>query len=159
MVSAIQTTSDSATALQLSSEVMENWKNNKPDSILYELQLSAPEKRKEYVTGMVKQLQGPWFRYFLNFNPRPYLEQLRCKVLALNGNKDIQVISSQNLPGIEAALKRSKAKAVTIKELPGLNHLFQSCNACTIDEYGLLEETFSPAALLDMSNWLNKNVK
>lgn len=159
MVSAIQTTSDSATALQLSSEVMENWKNNKPDSILHELQLSAPEKRKEYVTGMVKQLQGPWFRYFLNFNPRPYLEQLRCKVLALNGNKDIQVISSQNLSGIEAALKQSNAKVVTIKELPGLNHLFQSCNKCTIDEYGLLEETFAPSALQEISNWMNKYVK
>lgn len=159
LVSTIQGTPDSATALQQVSMAMENWKAKQADSILIALELSKPEKRKEYISVMTNQLQGPWFRYFMNFDPKPYLEQLNCKVLALNGSRDIQVISSQNLPGIEAALKRSKAKAVTIKELPGLNHLFQSCNACTIDEYGLLEETFSPAALLDMSNWLNKNVK
>ncbi|HRF17316.1 MAG TPA: acyl-CoA thioester hydrolase/BAAT C-terminal domain-containing protein, partial [Chitinophagaceae bacterium] len=159
LVSTIRGTSDSATALQQVSMAMENWKAKQADSILIALELSKPEKRKEYISVMTNQLQGPWFRYFMNFDPKPYLEQLNCKVLALNGSRDIQVISSQNLPGIEAALKRSKAKAVTLKELPGLNHLFQSCNACTIDEYGLLEETFSPAALLDMSNWLNKNVK
>ncbi len=159
LVTTIQGTSDSATAIQQVSIAMENWKAKQPDSILVALELSKPEKRKDYVTVMTNQLQGPWFRYFMNFDPQPYLEQLQCKVLALNGSRDIQVISSQNLPGIETALKQSRAKAVMIKELPGLNHLFQSCNACTIDEYGLLEETFSPLALLEISNWMSKNVK
>ena len=159
LVSTIQSTSDSATAIQQVSMAMENWKAKQPDSILVALELSKPEKRKEYVTVMTNQLQGPWFRYFMNFNPRPYLKQLRCKVLALNGDKDIQVISAQNLPGIEAALKKSKAKNVEIKELAGLNHLFQSCQKCTVQEYGQLEETFSPVALQTVSDWLNKYVK
>lgn len=159
LVSTIQSTPDSATAIQQVSMAMENWKAKQPDSILVALELSKPEKRKEYVTVMTNQLHGPWFRYFMNFDPRPYLEKLRCKVLALNGSRDLQVISSQNLPGIESALKRSKAKAVIIKELPGLNHLFQSCNKCIIDEYGLLEETFSPLALQEISNWLKKNIR
>lgn len=159
MVSSIQSATDSANALKLSSEAMENWKAKKPDSVLAALQLSTPEKRKEYVKEMVNQLQGPWFSYFMKFDPGPYLKKLRCKVLALNGDKDIQVIASQNLTGIKAALKKSKAKAVEIKELPGLNHLFQACNACTLEEYGILEETFSPVALQEISNWMNKNVK
>lgn len=159
LVSTVQSAPDSATALQLSYMVMESWKAKQPDSTLAALQLSTPEKRKEYVTEMAKQLQGPWFRYFMNFNPRPYLEQLRCKVLALNGDKDIQVISAQNLPGIETALKKSKAKNIEIKELAGLNHLFQYCQKCTVQEYGQLEETFSPVALQTISDWLNKYVK
>lgn len=159
LASVIQGSSDSTTAIQKASVVMENWKAKQPDSILVALELFKPEKRKEYVTVMTNQLQGPWFRYFMNFDPGPYLKQLRCKVLALNGDKDIQVISAQNLPGIEAALKKSKAKNVEIKELAGLNHLFQSCEKCTVQEYGQLEETFSPVALQTISDWLNKYVK
>jgi len=159
IVNVIQSSADSLSALQQASVVMENWKATKSEAILSELGLADSNKRSEHVNQLVQQLHGTWFRYFINFNPRPYLEQLRCKVLALNGSKDIQVISSQNLPGIEAALKRSKAKAILVKELPGLNHLFQDCNKCTVDEYGQLEETFSPFALQEIINWMNKNVK
>ena len=84
---------------------------------------------------------------------------MKCKVLALTGDKDIQVISKQNLPGIEKALKKGKNKNVEITELPGLNHLFQTCKECTVAEYGVLEETFSPAALQIISDWLIKNVR
>ena len=159
IVNTIQSTADSLTALQQASIIMENWKAKTSDSILAELQFNHPEKRKEYVTQMVNQLHGPWFSYFMKFDPKPYLEQLRCKVLALNGSKDVQVISSQNLPGIEAALKKSKAKAIVIKEMAGLNHLFQQCKSCNVNEYGILEETFSPLALKELGDWLNKNVK
>jgi fermentation-respiration switch protein FrsA (DUF1100 family) len=121
--------------------------------------MATPKQRSEYAGSMAKELQSPWFRYFLNFQPRQYLEQLKCKLLAVNGDKDIQVISKQNLPGIAAALKKSHNKNYEIKEMPGLNHLFQACNKCTLVEYGELEETISPAALEAISNWLEKNVK
>jgi uncharacterized protein len=70
----------------------------------------------------------------------------------------LQVNSKQNLPAIEAALKQSKSKVYVTKELPGLNHLFQTCKACTIAEYGELEETFSSLALNEMITWLKANV-
>jgi hypothetical protein len=159
IVNAIQSAGDSLTALQQASIITENWKSNTSDSILTELQFNTPEKRKEYVKQMVNELYSPWFSYFMKFNPGLHLKKLRCKVLALNGSKDIQVISSQNLEGIKSALKKSKAKAILVKELPGLNHLFQQCNKCNIDEYGQLEETFSPLALQEISNWMNTNVK
>ena len=79
--------------------------------------------------------------------------------MALNGDKDLQVSSKTNLEGINNALKKSKSPAYEVKEIPGLNHLFQHCKKCTINEYGELEETFSPEALNIISNWLNKNVK
>jgi len=41
-----------------------------------------------------------------------------------------------------------------VKELPGLNHLFQTCRSCTIAEYGQLEETMAPAALDEMTRWI-----
>jgi uncharacterized protein len=83
---------------------------------------------------------------------------LNCKVLALNGSKDVQVVSRQNLEAIRIALKKSKSPGFETIELPGLNHLFQHCKACTVAEYGQLEETFSPEALDIIVKWLNKNV-
>ena len=80
-------------------------------------------------------------------------------MLALNGDKDIQVISKANLTGISDALKKSKSKKYEVRELPGLNHLFQHCTSCTVNEYNEIEETFSPEALLLISNWLKKNIQ
>ncbi len=155
----ILASTDSLSATANTAIAIENWMITKSKAVLEELNMATAKQRQEYVTAMVRTIQSPWFRYFINFNPAQYLEQLKCKVLALNGEKDIQVISSQNLPGIEASLKRSKSKVYEVKELPGLNHLFQNCKKCTTNEYGELEETFSPAALEAISSWLEKNIK
>ena len=138
---------------------LEGWAKDKPKPVLEELNLGTILQRSEYVTAMVSQLQSPWFKYFIKFDPGKYLEQLNCKVLAVDGDKDVQVVSKQNLPGIQASLKKSKTKIYEVKELPGLNHLFQHCLKCTVAEYGELEETISPAALEIIGNWLEKNVK
>ncbi|HEV7782234.1 MAG TPA: alpha/beta fold hydrolase [Chitinophagaceae bacterium] len=150
---------DSATAIRNVSVAVETWSAGRSNELLKELHFDIKEDRTSYATEMVNQFQSPWFRYFINFDPQPWLEKLNCKVLALNGDKDIQVISAQNLPGIEAALKRSTGKNYEVKELKGLNHLFQSCKKCTVDEYGELEETVSPIVLDILSGWLEKNVK
>ena len=43
----------------------------------------------------------PWFRRFLELDPRPFLEKVKCPVLALNGGKDLQVLPDENLGEIE----------------------------------------------------------
>ncbi|MGH9802335.1 MAG: alpha/beta hydrolase family protein, partial [Blastocatellia bacterium] len=70
--------------------------------------------------AQVKQLLSPWFRYFLSYDPRPALMKVKCPVLALNGENDLQVPVNENLREIEAALKRSGNKDVTIARLPKL---------------------------------------
>ena len=84
---------------------------------------------------------------------------MKCPVLALIGEKDLQVPPKENLSAIEDALKRGGNKNFEIKMLPGLNHLFQTSNTGAISEYGQIEETISPLALEIMLNWLNKIVK
>ncbi len=95
----------------------------------------------------------------MGINAQDYLSKLNCKVLAINGEKDIQVISKSNLAGIKESLAKSKSPKYYVIELPGLNHLFQKCITCNVDEYGKLEETFSPEALAVIGDWLDKNVK
>ena len=103
------------------------------------------------------QVGTPWYKYFIGFDPGPTLSKLRVPVLAINGDKDLQVVSSQNLPAIRAALKGHKD--VTIVELPGLNHLFQTSATGDPREYGKIEETIAPAALHLMSSWIVAHTK
>jgi hypothetical protein len=56
-------------------------------------------------------------------------------------------------------LQKSKSPVHDTKMLPGLNHLFQKCTRCTIDEYASLEQTISLEVLDAMGEWLDKNVK
>jgi hypothetical protein len=48
---------------------------------------------------------------------------------------------------------------VTVKELPGLNHLFQTCTTGSPNEYATIEETISPQALGLMTNWIREHTK
>ncbi|MBC8053316.1 MAG: alpha/beta fold hydrolase [Sphingobacteriaceae bacterium] len=107
----------------------------------------------------VKALSQPWLRYFIGFNPAPYLEKVNCPVLALNGSKDIQVAAKENLAAIEKALKQGGNKKVTVKEIPGLNHLFQTSKTGSVLEYSSIDETFSPVALKIIGDWIAEIVK
>ena len=98
----------------------------------------------------------PWFRHFLDHDPRPALRQVTCPVLALNGEKDVQVPADVNLKAIAAALKEAGNPDVTTRELPGLNHLFQTSKTGSVTEYGSIEETMAPAALEAIASWVLK---
>ncbi|MCF6129798.1 alpha/beta hydrolase [Flavobacterium sp. AS60] len=99
----------------------------------------------------------PWYIYFLKINPDMYWSKLKIPVLALNGSKDLQVISKENLSGIKVSLEKAKNKKFETLEFPNLNHLFQEAKNGTIEEYAQLEETISPQVLEKMSSWILKN--
>jgi alpha/beta superfamily hydrolase len=96
-----------------------------------------------------------WFRYFISTDPAVFWKKVKCPVLALNGDKDLQVAAVINLPAIEKALKSGGNKVVKTVKLPELNHLFQHCKTGMPAEYGEIEETFSPEVLKIMSDWIN----
>jgi fermentation-respiration switch protein FrsA (DUF1100 family) len=100
------------------------------------------------------QTTSPWMLYFIRYDPAAALEKVKCPVLAVNGQKDLQVPSKVNLPAIEKALKKGGNNQVTIKEFPGLNHLFQECKTGAPSEYSEIEQTFSPVALAVISQWI-----
>ncbi len=77
-------------------------------------------------------------------------------MLALNGDKDVQVPSELNLEGIRHALMAGGNQNGTVEELPGLNHLFQECETGMLDEYGKIEQTFAPVALKKISDWVRQ---
>jgi pimeloyl-ACP methyl ester carboxylesterase len=104
--------------------------------------------------ALVAQVSGPWFRYFLAYDPRLALRQLRLPVLALIGSKDLQVVPEQNLPALREALKDDPKAEVL--ELPGLNHLYQTAKTGLPSEYQEIEETIAPLALKTIGDWVVK---
>ena len=104
--------------------------------------------------GQIKMMLSPWFRDLLSYDPRAALRAVKCPVLAINGEKDLQVAAKENLPAIRDALAAGGNQRVKAVELPGLNHLFQRCETGAPTEYSRIEETFNPVALQLVSSWI-----
>jgi uncharacterized protein len=102
----------------------------------------------------LRMLASPWFRFFLDYDPLPNFKTVNCPVLALYGQKDLQVAAKTNLPLLQKALHDSVNTQVETRELPDLNHLFQHAYTGTPAEYAAIEETFSPEALALIVDWV-----
>ena len=160
MVMAIIVEKDAAIATKNATDVFNYWQNKTPASAVKNTTGVTDEKSKAaYIGIFVKQLQQPWFKYFMQFNPEDYLSKVHCAVLALNGEKDIQVAAVPNLANINKILSKNNNSNFKTQLLPGLNHLFQHCNKCSADEYGELEETFATEVLQIMGDWIKGVVK
>ncbi|MBL4642249.1 MAG: alpha/beta fold hydrolase, partial [Flavobacteriaceae bacterium] len=122
--------------------------------------LGAPEKNiNAFIDNQVKTSIKPWSRYFLQYNPADEFEKLQIPVLSLNGSKDTQVDAKINQTGIKNALVKGKNKEYKILELENLNHFFQECETGKMNEYRKIDQTFSPIALNEISDWVLKRVK
>ncbi len=113
---------------------------------------SSPES----IEAEIQQVLSPWLSYFITYDPRPALTQVKVPVLAINGEKDLQVPPKENLSAIEEALKAGGNKHYTILELPNLNHPFQTVTSGSGLDYAQIEETISPEALKVMGDWILK---
>jgi pimeloyl-ACP methyl ester carboxylesterase len=111
--------------------------------------LGATEAQRDAIAAT---FTTTWMRYFIKYDPAPNLARLRVPVLAINGSRDRQVPPVENLAAIRVALKGNRD--VTVKELDGLNHLFQTAETGAVSEYERLPETFAPAALDLISDWI-----
>jgi uncharacterized protein len=145
---------DSVQRYQLASVAFEGWKAKQDPILVSQLLRVRDEATKQaFLVPLVNALSEPWFRYFLAYDPTANLRKLRCPVLALNGEKDVQVDAALNLSAIEKTT--STNKRVTIKAISNLNHLFQHCQTCTPAEYEELTETFDPETLKTMGDWIS----
>lgn len=114
----------------------------------------SEENLDAYTYDQAQRLHSPWFRFYLPYDPGTVLKKVACPVLALNGEKDVQVPPKENLQAIERALKAGGNRHYTVKELPNLNHLLQTAETGSISEYGMIEETMSRTALQIIGDWI-----
>ena len=107
--------------------------------------------------NMESQLQimlSPWYRNFLFYDPRIALKKVICPVLAIVGEKDLQVAPKENLQAIEEALRSGNNEDYKVIEMPNLNHLLQTAETGSPAEYGKIEETISPKVLELVGQWI-----
>ena len=100
------------------------------------------------------RLTRSWFRYFLTHEPAETIERVTVPVLAISGEKDLQVPHEENLREIEAALQRGGNTSYEIHSFPGLNHFFQHSETGAPSEYGTIEETWSVEAMEVIADWI-----
>ncbi|MDO5978043.1 alpha/beta hydrolase family protein [Flavivirga spongiicola] len=132
---------------------LNDFKMKNPTSIL------APAITPALIKQQFNILKSKWLLTFIRIDPKDYLEKTTCPVLALNGSKDFQVLPKINLEGIKNGLEIAGNKDITIKELDGLNHLFQTAETGSMQEYSEIEETFSPTALKIIKDWILERFK
>src|SRR5690606_38755808 len=115
--------------------------------------LSETDKN-QMINQQIESVSYPWFRNFVRFKPEDYVKKVQCPVLVLNGENDLQVPPKSHMTGIKNALDKAGNKKVTLKEYPKLNHLFQESVTGSTEEYGAIEQTFSPNVLTDIKDWI-----
>jgi len=128
-------------------------------SKLDEKQKRIIEYHEGYAEAQAQGVMSKWLRFFITHDPTETLRKVKCPVLAINGSLDTQVPAKQNLSAIEQALREGKNPDFTVKELAGLNHLFQTAKTGGGDEYARIEETMSPLALETMAKWIEARDK
>ena len=121
---------------------------------IMELQGQPTRLNVEQYRQNVQALHSPWMDWFIDYDPTVDISAMKCPVMAINGDKDCQVISTLNLPSIRQLLQKNKYHLV--KEYPSLNHLFQHCQTGLPTEYGNIEETISPEVLTDITKWIKE---
>lgn len=112
------------------------------------------KSKDELIQQQLDLYTSPWVMYFLKYDPAGVLEKVNCPVLAVNGEKDLQVPPKENLSAIKNALEKGGNKNVTVKEYPNLNHLFQESDSGSPMEYATIEQTFSPEVLKEIFEWI-----
>ena len=103
--------------------------------------------------------EAPWIHFFISYDPAKDLSKVKCAVLAVIGEKDMQVNAAENLAATKRILTAAGNKNVEVKELPGLNHLLQTANTGQVEEYADIQETMSPMAMKIISDWIKLHTK
>ncbi len=123
---------------------------------------NVPENYKPFVEPWKRQvpkLDSPWLHYFLLYNPTSALEEVKCPVLALFGEKDMTIDPEQNASAMKTAFSHARNREAKVKILPELNYLFQKANTGLGREYESIPETISPVALETIQAWIAKQVQ
>lgn len=132
-------------------ELTQHYKNS--EKVLNEL-LPEGTNRETFIEQQVEGSLRPWSQFFFNHDPAEELEKITIPVLSIIGSNDVQVPPEMNHPPIRKALQKAGNENFTIKELRGLNHMFQESETGSMMEYAQIEQTFSPVALREISEWI-----
>ena len=121
------------------------------NKILQQTQTKLNVGQKSSIIDFLKS-DNPWLQSFISTDMADYVKQTRCPVMAVNGEKDVQVAAKPNLDAFRRLLPANKLNL--IREYAGLNHLFQHCTTGKPTEYRQIDETISFEVVQDIIDWI-----
>lgn len=96
---------------------------------------------------------APHMKHDLFHKNADYFSKVKCPVLVLGGEKDLQVLP-RHVNLIKEGLEKGGNKKVTAILYPGKNHLMQDAATGELSEYGEIENTIAPDVVADIVNWI-----
>jgi fermentation-respiration switch protein FrsA (DUF1100 family) len=102
------------------------------------------------------QILSPWFKFFISYDPAQDLRKIKVPILAIFGEKDMQVPPDLNVPALKKAVEVSGNKDVAIKIFPDANHLFQKAGNGQATEYPTLKKEFVDGFLDLIVDWVKE---
>jgi dienelactone hydrolase len=114
---------------------------------------------QEEAATFAESFRNPGYRATYLYDPKCDLEKIRAPVLALFGTVDHQVPAFENAAALKAALVADKD--VSVRILPGFNHIFQHAKLGTTAEWEQLKEpqASDPQLLSIVTGWVSKQTK
>lgn len=111
-----------------------------------------------FVGAYMKAFTSTWMKYFISYDPVPALEKVKCPVLLLFGETDLQVPPEQSEKPMLDALKKGGNKDYQSKIFIKANHLFQESETGNPNEYSKLKKEFVGGFLDFVTEWITKHV-
>lgn len=115
--------------------------------------ISAMPQVQQQVSAQVNAVTSAPYREILRINPEEEIRDVDIPWLALNGDRDLQVVVA-NLHTIQ-----SLNPTATTKILPGHNHFFQVATTGLPQEYPSSGQSPSPTTIYTIISWLSTTVK
>lgn len=100
-----------------------------------------------------------WTLDFINIDPKDYVTKMRCDVLYMVGDKDVQVLAEKNANMMYEYLpqeKRDKSgQKMRVIVYIDRNHMFQTCTTGMPYEYGYISETIAEDVMMGIAKWIS----
>jgi len=111
----------------------------------------SPKEAYDFLKGQTGE--SAWLNYFFQLDMAEYVRKTTCPVLALGGERDLNVPVSINVPALKENLPDNPRNI--IKTYPGLSHMFQHNPTGNPLLSATIEETFAEEVLKDISDFIN----
>ena len=151
MFAVLRSETDAAAAVARMKQVVDDQAATLPEPARQEF-----ESVRKTLSAQLRMYTTAWFRYFIDYDPALHLRALKVPLLAVTGELDLQAPARENLARIEKAVRSSGNRRVTVREMPGLNHLMQTASTGLPAEYAAIEETIAPQVLELIAEWVKK---
>jgi len=106
------------------------------------------------INRQLSAAKSRWFKSMIEFQPAAALQELDVPLLALFGEKDMQVYPDSNVREI-VNIRGNSDINIEYTVIPDANHLFQSAESGLPSEYGTLEREFADGLIDAIVEWLN----